>query len=113
MRRSKIIGTGRFLPERVVSNFDLEELMDTSDDWITERTGIKNRRFVEDGTGSSELGYKAAIKAINNANLSPKDIDFIIVATIIPDYFFPGNGCLIGQMLGLPGVGALDVRNQC
>ena len=87
--------------------------MDTSDDWITERTGIKNRRFVEDGTGSSELGYKAAIKAINNANLSPKDIDFIIVATIIPDYFFPGNGCLIGQMLGLPGVGALDVRNQC
>lgn len=87
--------------------------MDTSDDWITERTGIKNRRFVEDGTGSSELGYKAAVKAIEKAELSPKDIDFIIVATIIPDYFFPGNGCLIGQMLGLPGVGALDVRNQC
>ena len=87
--------------------------MDTSDDWITERTGIRNRRFVEDGTGSSELGYKAAIKAIEKAELSPKDIDFIIVATIIPDYFFPGNGCLIGQMLGLPGVGALDVRNQC
>ena len=87
--------------------------MDTSDDWITERTGIRNRRFVEDGVGSSELGYKAAIKAIEKAELSPKDIDFIIVATIIPDYFFPGNGCLIGQMLGLPGVGALDVRNQC
>jgi len=113
MRRSKIIGTGRFLPERVVSNFDLEKLMDTSDKWITERTGIRNRRFVEDGTGSSELGYKAAIKAIEKANLSPKDIDFIIAATLIPDYFFPGNGCLIGQMLGLPGVGALDVRNQC
>ena len=87
--------------------------MDTSDDWITERTGIRNRRFVEDGTGSSELGYNAAVKAIEKAELSPKDIDFIIVATIIPDYFFPGNGCLIGQMLGLPGVGALDVRNQC
>ena len=85
MRRSKIIGTGRFLPERVVSNFDLEKLMDTSDDWITERTGIRNRRFVEDGTGSSVLGYKAAIKAIKKAKLSPEDIDFIIVATIIPD----------------------------
>ena len=111
--RSQIIGTGSYVPERVVTNEDLARLMDTSDAWIRERTGIEERRFVSEGQGSSHLGTHAAQKALNSAGLKPEDIDFIVAATLSPDYYFPGIGCLIQEMLDIPGVGALDVRNQC
>ncbi len=113
MRLTRIAGTGHFLPENVVTNKDLEQLMDTSDEWIQERTGIIERRFVEPGTGSSDLGFEAAKLALDEAGWSPEDVDFIIFATLSPDMYFPGDGCLVQNLLGIEGSGALDVRNQC
>lgn len=114
MRNSKISGLGYFVPDNVVSNSDLVTLMDTSDEWITERTGIKERRWIKEGEDTSAtMGYKAALKAIDNAGLQASDIDFIIFATLSPDYFFPGCGVQIQEMLGVDTIGALDVRNQC
>jgi 3-oxoacyl-[acyl-carrier-protein] synthase-3 len=113
VRGAKILGTGRALPPRVVTNEDLARLMDTSDEWIVQRTGIRERRFTSPGVGSSALGAEAARKAISRAGLSHKDIDFIVFATLTPDYFFPGGGVFIQEMLGLDTIGALDVRTQC
>lgn len=113
MRGAKILGTGRALPARVVANADLAKVMDTSDEWIVQRTGIRERRFVDPGTGTSDLGAAAARIAIERAGLSPRDIDFIIFATISPDYFFPGSGVLVQELLGMETVGALDIRTQC
>jgi 3-oxoacyl-[acyl-carrier-protein] synthase-3 len=102
------------VPTKVVTNDDLAKLMPTSDEWIQQRTGIKERRFVErDGVGSSDLAVPAAEMAVERAGRSLKDIDMIIFATLSPDVCFPGSGCLLGEKLGLPGVPALDVRNQC
>jgi 3-oxoacyl-[acyl-carrier-protein] synthase-3 len=111
--RSRILGSGRFLPPRVVTNQDLGKLMDTSDEWIQQRTGIRERRYVDEGVGSSDLGLQASVKAIAAANLTPQDINFIIFATLSPDYGFPGSGCLLQDKLGVGTIGALDVRNQC
>ena len=113
MYKSKILGTGSYLPERVVTNADLEKLMETSDEWIQQRTGIRERRFVDEGVGASDLGVKASLRALEQARLSPRDIDFIVFATLSPDYNFPGCGCLLQEKLGMQTVGALDVRNQC
>ncbi len=113
MLRSRITGIGFHVPERVVTNHDLEKLMDTSDAWIVERTGIRERRFVENDVGSSELGTEAARKALADAGREASDVDFIVFATTTPDWMFPGNGVLVQQALGLPTVGALDVRNAC
>ena len=115
MRKSIIRGVGRYLPEKIVTNFDLEKIMDTSDQWIRERTGIKERRFadVEKGETTSYMGAQAAQKALEMAGLKPSDIDFIIFATLSPDYFFPGSGCPLQEHLGLFGIGAMDIRNQC
>ncbi|RMD94239.1 MAG: ketoacyl-ACP synthase III [Calditrichaeota bacterium] len=113
MRRAKIISTGRYVPEKVVTNKDMEKLVPTSDEWIQERTGIKQRHFVDREIGVSDLSYEAAKIALKKANLEPQDIDFIIFATLSPDYVFPGSGVLLQEKLGIPGVGALDVRNQC
>jgi 3-oxoacyl-[acyl-carrier-protein] synthase-3 len=113
VHKSKILGTGSYLPERVVTNADLEKLMDTSDEWIQQRTGIRERRFVDEGVGSSDLGLQASLRALEQARLSPRDIDFIIFATLSPDYNFPGCGCLLQEKLRMETVGALDVRNQC
>lgn len=110
---ARILGTGSFLPERVVSNTELEEKMDTSDEWIQQRTGIRERRYVKPGVGTSDLGLKASRLALQSAGLEAKDIDFIIFATLSPDYNFPGCGCLLQDKLGIGNVGALDVRNQC
>jgi len=113
MNRARITGTGMYVPEKVVTNFDLEKLMDTSDAWIRERAGIVERRFVETEIGPAGLAYEAAKMALENANLEAKDIDLIIFATLSPEYQFPGSGVLLQEKLGLPGIPALDVRNQC
>jgi 3-oxoacyl-[acyl-carrier-protein] synthase-3 len=102
------------VPENIVTNDDLSKIMDTNDEWIQERTGIKERRHIirgEDTTTS--MGVKAAEIAIKRANVAKEDIDFVIFATLSPDYYFPGPGVLVQRDLGLKTVGALDVRNQC
>lgn len=113
MARSRLTGIGFHVPPRVVTNHDLETLMDTSDAWIVERTGIRERHFVDPGTGSSELGIEAARKALADAGRTPADVDFVIFATTTSDWMFPGNGVIVQQKLGLANVGALDVRNAC
>jgi 3-oxoacyl-[acyl-carrier-protein] synthase-3 len=115
MFRSKIAGIGHFLPENIVTNKSLESVMETTDEWIQERTGIKERRWVipGDGNTTSSMGTKAARKAIKNADLTPNDIDFIVFATLSPDYYFPGPGVMVQKELGIKEIGALDVRNQC
>jgi len=111
--RSIITGTGHFVPPRVVTNSDLEKTMNTSDEWILQRTGIVKRHYAEAGTGASDLGYEAALRAIEDAKIDKAEIDFIIAATLSPDHYFPGIGVLVQKKLGLPSIGALDVRNQC
>jgi len=113
MRRSYIAGTGMYVPDKVVTNKDLEKMMDTSDEWIRERSGIRERRFVEPGTGPADLAAQASEQAMENAGITGEDIDFIIFATLSPEHYFPGSGVLLGEKLGVRGVGALDVRNQC
>lgn len=115
MYSTKIKGVGHFVPDNVVTNDDLSKIMDTSDEWIQERTGIQERRWIEDGSdeNTASMGAKAARKAIENAGLTKDDIDFIIFATLSPDYFFPGSGVLIQDMLDMPTIGAVDIRNQC
>lgn len=108
-----ITGTGSYLPPKIVTNFDLEKIMNTSDEWIRQRSGILERRYADPGIGSSDLATEAAKKAIENAGLEPSDIEFIIAATLSPDYYFPGIGVLVQAKLGLAPIGALDVRNQC
>jgi 3-oxoacyl-[acyl-carrier-protein] synthase-3 len=112
--RSTILGVGHYTPSRVVTNEDLAKLMTTSDEWIVQRTGIRERRFIEhSGIGASDLAVPASKMALEHAGLEAKDIDAIIFATLSPDFNFPGSGCFLGHKLGLPGVPALDVRNQC
>ncbi len=113
MRGARIFGTGRALPPRVVKNEELTRLMDTSDEWIVQRTGIRERRYVDPGVGSSHLGAEAARKAISNAGIAPGDVDLIVFATLSPDHVFPGNGVLVQERLGMRNVGAIDVRDQC
>ncbi len=112
--RSTILGIGHYVPTRVVTNDDLAKLMTTSDEWIVQRTGIRERRYIEhSGIGASDLAVPASKMALEHAGLGEKDIDAIIFATLSPDHNFPGSGCFLGHKLGLPGVPALDVRNQC
>ena len=115
MYHSKIAGLGFYVPDNVVTNGDLSKLMDTNDEWIQERTGIKERRHIvrggEDTTTS--MGVKAAKIAIERAKITNDEIDFIIFATISPDYYFPGPGVSLQKELGLKTIGALDIRNQC
>ena len=113
MVRSRITGIGFHVPERVVTNHDLEKIMDTSDAWIVERTGIRERHFVDEGTGSSDLGIEAARKALADAARATADVDFVIFATSTPDWFIPGNGVIVQDKLGLGTVGALEVHNAC
>ena len=114
MYNSRITGLGYYLPERVVANEELSSLMDTSDEWIRERTGIEQRRYAEPGVDTTtSMGVRAARKALERAGLGPEDIDFVVFATLSPDYYFPGPGVLVQRDLGLRTVGALDVRNQC
>ncbi|MGR7812112.1 3-oxoacyl-ACP synthase III family protein [Lacinutrix undariae] len=115
MYNSKIIGLGHYVPDNIVTNEDLSELMDTNDAWIQERTGIKERRWVKKGSGdtTATMGVKAAKVAIERAKIDKDDIDFIIFATLSPDMYFPGPGVQVQHALDIKTVGALDVRNQC
>ena len=114
MYNSKITGLGYFVPKNVVTNDDLSKVMDTNDEWIQERTGIKERRHVIKGEDTTmTMGVKAAKIAIERAGIDKDDIDFIVFATLSPDYYFPGPGVLVQRELDIKTVGALDVRNQC
>lgn len=114
MRNSIITGTGHYVPEKVVTNHDLEKHMDTSDEWIRERTGIEERRFFEEGKDTvSKMGAHASRKALEKAGLRPEDVDLIVFATLSPDYYFPGSGVLTERELGLKNIPAIDIRNQC
>ncbi len=115
MKKTIIRGTGRYLPERQVTNDDLTKIMDTSDEWIRQRTGIETRYWVNEGEiiGSSDLGFEASKKALDKAGWDATDIDLIIFATLSPDLCFPGSGCLLQHKLGLNSTPALDIRQQC
>lgn len=115
MRKSIIAGMGHYVPERVVTNDDLAKLMDTNDEWIRERTGIEERHHLGRNSEmvTSDMAVIASEIAMKNAGVTAKDIDFIIFATLSPDYFFPGSGVLLQHKLGCDTIGALDVRNQC
>lgn len=114
MKKSIIAGIGMYVPSNVVTNKDLLKYMDTSDEWIQERTGIKERRYAHrtDET-TTTMGVEASKIAIERAGLTPQDIDFIVFATLSPDYYFPGCGVLLQRALKMKEIGALDVRNQC
>jgi 3-oxoacyl-[acyl-carrier-protein] synthase-3 len=113
MPRTEFIATGFYVPPRVVSNDELARLMDTTDEWITQRTGIKERHWVEPGTTCSSLAAEATRMALQRAGLKATDLDCIVFATASPDHFFPGNGVFLQRLLGIPDIPALDLRNQC
>lgn len=111
--RSEIIGVGSYVPPKVYTNFDLEKMMETTDEWIQQRTGIAQRHWVDEGTSNSDLALEASIRAIENAGCEKKDIDMIIFATLSPDHEFPGTGCFLQAKLNLPEIAVLDIRQQC
>ena len=111
--RSRIYGVGYYVPPKVVTNEDLSQLMDTSDEWIQQRTGIKQRHFLEQGQDNSDLAVEATKIALDRANLKKEDIDYIIFATLSPDHEFPGTSCFLQAKLGLGSIPALDIRTQC
>jgi len=108
-----IIGLGRALPERILTNFDLEKMVDTNDEWIRTRTGIEERRIADDNTNTSDIAYEAAKKAIENANISPEEIDMILVATVTPDQPFPTVACMLQERLGCIKAAAMDLSAAC
>ena len=115
MFNSKISGLGYYVPENIVTNNDLSKIMDTTDEWVQERTGIKERRWIDPKTDdtTSTMAVKASKIAIERSGLKKEEIDFIIFATLSPDMYFPGGGVRVQDLLGIPTIGALDVRNQC
>jgi len=113
MNYSRIAGTGSYLPDKVLTNHDLEQIMDTSDEWIRERTGIKRRHIAADGETTSDLAFAAARNALDMAELSAGDVDLIIVGTTTPDKIFPGTACIIQRRLGIGGCGAFDIQAAC
>jgi 3-oxoacyl-[acyl-carrier-protein] synthase-3 len=110
---SRIAGLGSYLPERIVTNDDLATFLDTTDEWIVQRTGIRQRRFAAPGEGAAAMGAAAVRRAVADAGWTLADVEFIVFATVTPDHFFPGAGCYAQALLGLPGIGVMDVRNQC
>lgn len=111
--RAVLQGCGVAVAPIEVSNHMLSRVMDTSDEWIQERTGIRTRFYVEPGTGSSALGAEAARQALEDADLDPQSIDYLVCATMTPDHYFPGAGTMVQELLGLPPIPALDIRQQC
>ena len=114
MPKTKIAGVGYYVPKNVVTNHDLLKYMDTSDEWIQERSGIKERRYADrTGETTTTMGVEAATIALERAGITAQDIDFIIFATLSPDYYFPGCGVLLQRAMKMKEIGALDIRNQC
>lgn len=113
MTTARILGVGRYLPERRVTNFDLEKMFETSDEWIQQRSGIVERRFADEGVYCSDLAMEASKEALKNAGMKAEDLDFIIFATLSPDHHFPGSGCYLQKKMGLAEIGCMDIRNQC
>lgn len=111
--RSRIAGTGSFLPERRLSNFDLEKMVDTNDQWIRERTGIRERRMAEDGVNTSDLAYQAATRALETAGIKATDLDMILVATATPDTYMPNTACVLQDKLGAGRCAAIDISVAC
>lgn len=114
MKHSKVLAVGHYVPENIVTNDDIAAFVDTSDEWIRERTGVEERRWFDPEKDTvANMATRASKQALERANLAASDIDFIVFATITPDYFFPGSGVLLQRELGLQGIGALDIRNAC
>jgi 3-oxoacyl-[acyl-carrier-protein] synthase III len=113
MPRAAIAALGTFVPDRVVTNAELTRRMETTEEWIVQRTGIRERRWVREGTSNSDLALAAARQALERAGWQASDIQAIIYATLSTDHMFPGDGCFLNAKLGIPGVPALDIRNQC
>jgi len=113
MRNSRILGVGHYVPDRVVTNDELAGVMETSDEWIQQRTGIRERHFSDGQTGAADLGAKAAREALARAGMRAEDIDCIVFATLSPDVDMPASACLLQELLGVGGMPAFDVRNQC
>lgn len=113
MPRAAIVALGTHVPDRLVTNEELTRYMETTDAWIQERTGIRERRWVREGTDNSTLALEATRKALAKAGWQPKDIEAIVYASLSPDHMFPGDGCFLNAKLGIPGVPAIDIRNQC
>jgi 3-oxoacyl-[acyl-carrier-protein] synthase-3 len=113
MPRTAVAALGTYVPERVVSNYELTTMMETTDEWIQQRTGIRERRWAADGVGASDLALEATKQALDKAGWQAADIEAIVYATLSPDHNFPGDACFLQAKLGIPGCAALDVRNQC
>ncbi len=113
MKKAKIIGTGSYVPEKVLTNADLEKIVDTNDEWIVSRTGMKERRIAADDEFTSDMGLKAAQSAIESAGIEKTEIDCILVATLSPDHVFPSTACIIQRELGLEGIPCLDLQAAC
>jgi len=111
--KSRISGVGSYVPDQIWTNFDLEEMLDTTNEWIQKRTGIEQRQWVTPEQSNSDLAFKASNKAIESAGLSVTDIDMIVYATLSPDHDFPGTGCFLQDKLGIPEIAVLDIRQQC
>jgi 3-oxoacyl-[acyl-carrier-protein] synthase-3 len=108
-----IVGTGFYVPEKIITNYDLEKIVDTTDEWITTRTGIKERRIADDKEATSDLAAKAGLKALENANICPEEIDLLIVATHFPDHYFPSTACITQNKLGLKNAVCFDLSAAC
>ena len=113
IKKAGIVGVGKYLPNNVLTNADLEKMVDTTNEWIVTRTGIKQRRIASDNEATSDMAVKAAKSALKNAGMTPQDIDLIIVATITPDMFFPSTACLVQHKLGARNVPAFDISVAC
>jgi 3-oxoacyl-[acyl-carrier-protein] synthase-3 len=111
--RSEITGVGSYVPPQAYTNFDLEKMLDTTDEWIQQRTGIEKRHWVSEDVSNSDLALEASLKAIEAAGIDKKEIDMIIFATLSSDHGFPGNACFLQAKLDLPEIAALDIRQQC
>lgn len=111
--RSRIIGVGSYVPKKVLTNHDLEKMVDTSNEWILDRTGIRERRIASEDEATSDLAFKASQVALRDAGIKPVDLDFIIVATVTPDMLFPSSACLVQQKLGVGGIFAFDISAAC
>ncbi len=113
MIRTKIVSTGSYIPEKVLTNKDLEKMVDTSDEWISTRTGIRRRHIAREDEAASNLAYEASVKALEKGGISPKELDMIIVATITPDMLFPATACILQDKLGARGIPAFDLEAAC